>query len=55
MKRICVKSKDRKPERIFDLIINNEEQIFVEIKYTGMKNTILVRIDDLINDLKQRK
>jgi hypothetical protein len=51
MKRIAVKCSNRKPRRVFDLVLDDKDHLFVEIKFPGSGIKTKVRIDEYISKI----
>ena len=52
MRRISVKCPGyRKPARVFDLLMDDSENIFVEIKFPGCPDAARIKINDYLLQL----
>lgn len=53
MRRISVKCPGyRKPARVFDLLMDDEENVFVEIKFPDCSNVARIKINEYLLQLQ---
>jgi hypothetical protein len=51
MIRIAVKCSNRKPRRVFDIVLDDKNYLFIEIKFPGSAIKTKVRIDEYISKI----
>jgi|APHig6443717497_1056834.scaffolds.fasta_scaffold65666_3 hypothetical protein len=51
MTRMPVRCSSRKPHRVFDLVLDDKNRLFIEIKFPGCNHTTKIRIDDYIEKM----
>ena len=51
MNRVIVKCKQRRPERVFDILIETNGDIVVEMKFPGSSNVERIKINEHLKEL----